>query len=397
MQVMKSILDRIDRREDAELRKQRREEQLMKQREKKEMSEQAKVLNRQVQILHRHRDHLRQEMLKRRAVVEKYLTHAVKNELREDQRKQRRSSHDGAPAAKRPKKTVNPSVTSTVLTENNAKRPVQSYQQKQKQQNAAKRRRTQSPPPSNRKQQMIHTHAKKNKEVKLYCICRTPYDDTKFYIGCDLCMNWFHGSCVGITESHAKSMNEWVCEDCTRVQEDPSQELYCLCRTPYDESKFYIGCDICQDWYHGSCVGVTEAESESIDFYTCPRCLEKNEKGKVDPAKENRLTRDDYVVLTKIVKSLRSHKMAWPFLQPVSRLEVPHYHKVIKKPMDLGTVMQKMGTYTLLSELVSDVSLIFDNCRQFNGADSPLAKCAEIVESVFVGKMRQYRSTGGRR
>ena len=35
---------------------------------------------------------------------------------------------------------------------------------------------------------------------KLYCVCRTPYDNSKFYVGCDLCSNWFHGSCVGITE-----------------------------------------------------------------------------------------------------------------------------------------------------------------------------------------------------
>lgn len=28
----------------------------------------------------------------------------------------------------------------------------------------------------------------------------------RFYIGCDLCTNWYHGDCVGITEKEAKKM-----------------------------------------------------------------------------------------------------------------------------------------------------------------------------------------------
>ena len=38
------------------------------------------------------------------------------------------------------------------------------------------------------------------KKDKVYCICRTKYDPKKFYVGCDVCNNWFHGSCVGINE-----------------------------------------------------------------------------------------------------------------------------------------------------------------------------------------------------
>ncbi|KAI9140355.1 hypothetical protein BKA69DRAFT_1029545 [Paraphysoderma sedebokerense] len=34
----------------------------------------------------------------------------------------------------------------------------------------------------------------------LYCICKTPYDPNRFYIGCDNCDNWFHGECVNINQ-----------------------------------------------------------------------------------------------------------------------------------------------------------------------------------------------------
>lgn len=74
-----------------------------------------------------------------------------------------------------------------------------------------------------------------SRKEKLYCICRTPYDETKFYVGCDLCNNWFHGDCVGITEEMSKSLSEFVCTECRHARE--TQELYCLCKQPYDESQ----------------------------------------------------------------------------------------------------------------------------------------------------------------
>ncbi len=28
-------------------------------------------------------------------------------------------------------------------------------------------------------------------------------------------------------------------------------DVYCLCRRPYQESEFMIECDVCKDWFHG--------------------------------------------------------------------------------------------------------------------------------------------------
>ena len=36
-----------------------------------------------------------------------------------------------------------------------------------------------------------------------------------------------------------------------------------------------IGCDYCGEWFHGSCVGVTEVESSCISTYKCPTCTAK--------------------------------------------------------------------------------------------------------------------------
>uniref|UniRef100_A0A6J0TJJ8 Histone lysine demethylase PHF8 n=1 Tax=Pogona vitticeps TaxID=103695 RepID=A0A6J0TJJ8_9SAUR len=51
-----------------------------------------------------------------------------------------------------------------------------------------------------------------------------------------------------------------------------SVPVYCLCRLPYDVTRFMIECDVCQDWFHGSCVGVEEDAAADIDLYHCPNC-----------------------------------------------------------------------------------------------------------------------------
>ncbi|KAI8360417.1 hypothetical protein B0O80DRAFT_363213, partial [Mortierella sp. GBAus27b] len=49
-------------------------------------------------------------------------------------------------------------------------------------------------------------------------------------------------------------------------------DLYCICRTPHDPSRFMIACDGCDDWFHGDCVGVAEEDSEMVDKYYCKHC-----------------------------------------------------------------------------------------------------------------------------
>lgn len=37
------------------------------------------------------------------------------------------------------------------------------------------------------------------------------------------------------------------------VEEEDENQLYCICRTPYNESQFYVQCESasCLEWYHG--------------------------------------------------------------------------------------------------------------------------------------------------
>ncbi|XP_047143323.1 nucleosome-remodeling factor subunit BPTF isoform X2 [Hydra vulgaris] len=227
----------------------------------------------------------------------------------------------------------------------------------------------------------------------LYCVCRTPYDETQFYVGCDLCNGWFHGSCIGITEEEAESIDEYICEECNKEKVVVEEgELYCICRQPYDESKFYIGCDFCQDWFHGTCVGMTQAEASLVEEYKCPNCRKKTTKELVELKP---LTSKELDGLKRLHRSLINHKMAWPFMKPVDKKDVKDYYEKIKEPMDLQTMSTKLrdNSYSTLTDFVADVSRIFDNCRYYNPADSSFYRCAEVLENYFVQKLKGFKNT----
>lgn len=59
----------------------------------------------------------------------------------------------------------------------------------------------------------------------------------RFYIGCDVCQNWFHGTCVKVSEKTAADLKEYVCEECKEKKQETEEELYCLCKRPYDEAQ----------------------------------------------------------------------------------------------------------------------------------------------------------------
>uniref|UniRef100_A0A671WCC8 CXXC-type zinc finger protein 1 n=1 Tax=Sparus aurata TaxID=8175 RepID=A0A671WCC8_SPAAU len=57
------------------------------------------------------------------------------------------------------------------------------------------------------------TSSMEGENTPLYCICRKP-DINCFMIGCDNCNEWFHGHCINITEKSAKAIREWYCIRC---------------------------------------------------------------------------------------------------------------------------------------------------------------------------------------
>ena len=59
----------------------------------------------------------------------------------------------------------------------------------------------------------------------------------------------------------------------------------------------------------------------------------------------------------------------------------PEYYEFIEKPMDLTTLKSKISSYTTIEEAISDLRIIWDNCRNFNAEDSPISNAADELSA----------------
>eukprot|EP00698_Gefionella_okellyi_P021286 TRINITY_DN6861_c0_g1_i1.p1 TRINITY_DN6861_c0_g1~~TRINITY_DN6861_c0_g1_i1.p1 ORF type:complete len:800 (-),score=208.26 TRINITY_DN6861_c0_g1_i1:193-2592(-) len=93
----------------------------------------------------------------------------------------------------------------------------------------------------------------------------------------------------------------------------------------------------------------------------------------------------------KILQQLMGHKYGHPFLQPVDpvKLQIPDYPNIITRPMDLGTVKDKLehGEYRSSDEFVSDVRLVWSNCMTYNGAHTDVYFMAAQLSELFEKKL----------
>ncbi|CAF2095522.1 BnaA05g08990D [Brassica napus] len=91
-----------------------------------------------------------------------------------------------------------------------------------------------------------------------------------------------------------------------------------------------------------------------------------------------------------IIRQIAQQKWAWPFLEPVDveGLGLDDYHKVIEKPMDLGTIRTKMegSEYSNVREIYADVRLVFKNAMRYNEEKHDVYVMAESLLEKFEEK-----------
>lgn len=99
----------------------------------------------------------------------------------------------------------------------------------------------------------------------------------------------------------------------------------------------------------------------------------------------------NYNALLHLLNDMQNHASAWPFLQPVNKDDVPDYYNVIKQPMDLSTMEEKLekDQYPLPNDFVGDAMLIFHNCRKYNNDTTPYAKAANKLQKAMWAKIKE--------
>ncbi|XP_046682455.1 peregrin isoform X3 [Homalodisca vitripennis] len=82
--------------------------------------------------------------------------------------------------------------------------------------------------------------------------------------------------------------------------------------------------------------------------------------------------------LRKLVDLLRARDTGEIFIEPVDQSEVPDYGDVVKHPMDLSTMRQKVDDfeYSCLEEFQADFHLMIDNCLAYNSKDTVFYRAA---------------------
>ncbi|OUM63224.1 hypothetical protein PIROE2DRAFT_43548 [Piromyces sp. E2] len=99
-------------------------------------------------------------------------------------------------------------------------------------------------------------------------------------------------------------------------------------------------------------------------------------------------------VINEILKKRYEH-ISYPFLHPVDpvALNIPDYPLIIKTPMDISTIQEKLdsGIYLKKKEFEDDFRLIFKNCYQYNPEGTDVYVLGKQLEEIFNEHWSMYK------
>lgn len=103
-----------------------------------------------------------------------------------------------------------------------------------------------------------------------------------------------------------------------------------------------------------------------------PRQLNEKEKELLE-RKEEATLRELRIFLREILAKMARNKLFYMFTRPVDIKEVPDYLDIIKKPMDLETMMTKIDlhAYESAKDFLADIELIVANALEYNPDRDP--------------------------
>ena len=130
------------------------------------------------------------------------------------------------------------------------------------------------------------------------------------------------------------------------AQASEAEELLCICKQPADDNRDWVGCELCEDWFHYECVDWSDERTCNGDYYWCSKCEGARYSAKDDEtptgiAKSTGCNLMELVALNK--------KFRLPGLNKVSKL-MPDTHLLLPhKNPDLERKL--LGGYSL-AELI---------------------------------------------
>ncbi|XP_051157508.1 E3 ubiquitin-protein ligase TRIM33-like isoform X2 [Leptopilina boulardi] len=171
-------------------------------------------------------------------------------------------------------------------------------------------------------------------------------------------------------------------------KDDPNEDWCAVCM---DGGEAVLCCDKCPKVFHLFChipgLKTFPDESETWQCMLCTNVLDCSE----DPIGEKRpncMTARELRIAQRIVLELYcQYEQSLPFREVVSP-EILEYHKIIKKPMALDIIRNKLKTdnpehYTDLRHVMADIRLMFKNAFTYNPVESQIYQEARNLEEFF--------------
>uniref|UniRef100_A0A7M4FLX3 RING-type E3 ubiquitin transferase n=1 Tax=Crocodylus porosus TaxID=8502 RepID=A0A7M4FLX3_CROPO len=189
---------------------------------------------------------------------------------------------------------------------------------------------------------------------------------------------WIGASHIGDSRKEDDPNEDWcaVCQN--------GGELLCCEKCP---KVFHLTCHVptlmnfpSGEWICTFCRDLSKPEVE----YDCDNPSNNAEKRKLEGY--TGLAPVDRRKCERLLLYLYCHEMSLAFQDPVPPT-VPDYYKIIKKPMDLSTIKNRLQVnhsfYSKPEDVVTDFRLIFQNCAEFNEPDSEVADAGMKLEVYF--------------
>ena len=131
--------------------------------------------------------------------------------------------------------------------------------------------------------------------------------------------------------------------------------------------------------------------AKGIDPMTIPGLKEASWTPEMDEIARRPKRSPHFAVMQQLLSDMQNHPSSWPFAQPVNGDEVADYSEVIKEPMDLSTMEQRLeaDAYSSVEQFLYDSRLIFNNCRKYNNETTTYYKNATKLEKFLYQKIRE--------
>mmetsp|Transcript_4045 Transcript_4045/g.5284 ORF Transcript_4045/g.5284 Transcript_4045/m.5284 type:complete len:875 (+) Transcript_4045:151-2775(+) len=177
-------------------------------------------------------------------------------------------------------------------------------------------------------------------------------------------------------------------EDSDASPDDGNMEFCSICKT----GGGLVCCDSCPRAFHlDPCLKLKE-EDLPDGQWACPRCEKEEQQdflGAVCPAEEDNREKGKTAVemCEALVDFFVLHEFASVFLEPIDpeKMGLTDYEKLIKQPMDLGTIKKRLNAHYYRSaiNIMTDLRLVWHNCKTYNKEGSAIWRMADHLSRLL--------------